>query len=101
MPKTCLCVNATLASAIDSECEGAVRCLTMTPKPHPLTEARKRQGWTRKNLARRVGVSESTISRIESRERVPSIEVLTRLASVLGWPDATWLKTWIDDPERS
>ena len=73
----------------------------MAQKPHPLTQARKRQGWTRQALAKRVGVSESTISRIESRERVPSIEVLTELASVLGWPDAEWLRTWIGDEERS
>lgn len=52
-------------------------------------------------MAEKVGVSESTISRIESRERVPSMDLLTKLASVLGWPDATWLKSWIDDPERS
>ena len=71
----------------------------MAQKPHPLTQARKQQGWTRKYLAHRVGVSESTISRIESRERVPSIELLTKLASILGWPDAQWLKTWIEDQE--
>ena len=69
----------------------------MAQKPHPLTEARKHQGWTRKTLADKAGVSESTISRIESRERLPSMELLTKLASTLGWPDAHWLETWISD----
>ena len=71
----------------------------MAQKPHPLTEARKHQGWTRKTLADKAGVSESTISRIESRERLPSMELLTKLASILGWPDAHWLKTWVEDQE--
>lgn len=71
----------------------------MAQKLHPLTEARQHLGWTRKEVADRVGVSESMISRIESRERVPSVELLTKLASILGWPDAHWLKTWIENRE--
>ena len=73
----------------------------MAEKLHPLTEARKHQGWTRKTLADKAGVSESTISRIESRERLPSMELLTKLASTLGWPDAHWLKMWVENQEES
>ena len=51
------------------------------------TEIRKQRlakGWTQKELAKLVGVAESTISGYERNERVPYLYVIKRLADVLG-----------------
>ena len=71
----------------------------MTQESHPLKIARQDRKWTMKNLADRSGISEAAISRIESRQRQPSVETVAKLALALGWPDAQWLKTWIEDQE--
>lgn len=47
-------------------------------------EARRRAGLTQAELARRAGVPQSTVGRIECRARVPSTELLERLVRAAG-----------------
>lgn len=57
---------------------------------------RESVGLRQLDLAKKVGVSESMISRIESAERVPDLDLLTSLAAALGTTTAA-LTT---EPER-
>lgn len=60
--------------------------------PERLTYARKRAGFTKKELAERSNVNASQLSRLEAGERVEGIEAFTvmRLAQALGVP-VGWL----------
>lgn len=46
--------------------------------------ARLRQGWDQRKLESESGVSQSTLSRIESGKRVPSMPEILQLAAALG-----------------
>jgi transcriptional regulator with XRE-family HTH domain len=48
-------------------------------------EARRRSGLTQAELAQRAGVPKSTVGRIESGARVPSIKMVERLVRAAGW----------------
>lgn len=50
-----------------------------------LREARKRAGLTQAELAKRAGVPQSTIGRIESGARIPSTALLERLIRAAGF----------------
>ena len=50
-----------------------------------LREARRRAGLTQAELAKRAGVPQSTVGRIESGVRVPSTELLERLIRAAGF----------------
>jgi transcriptional regulator with XRE-family HTH domain len=52
---------------------------------HLIREARRRAGFTQAELARRAGVPQSTIGRIESGARVPSTELAERLIRAAGF----------------
>jgi len=52
---------------------------------HLVREARKRAGLTQAELARRAGVPQSTVGRIESGARVPSTALAERLVRVAGF----------------
>ena len=71
----------------------------MAPRIHPLADARKRRDWSRKKLAERADLSVSTIARIENWDRLPSMDVMTKLASLFGWP-AVVPEDWIEREER-
>ena len=47
-------------------------------------EIRKERGLTQTELARRLGVQQSTISLIENEERTPSAGLLLKIADELG-----------------
>lgn len=49
-----------------------------------IREARKRAGLTQAELARRAGVPQSTVGRIESGARIPSIVLAERLIRAAG-----------------
>lgn len=49
-----------------------------------LAQARNRAGLTQKELATRLGTSQSQIARIESGRHVPSVRMIQRYASALG-----------------
>lgn len=49
-----------------------------------LRQLRDQKGWTRKRLARRVGVTVSALWRLEADVWLPSLSVLVRLADALG-----------------
>jgi transcriptional regulator with XRE-family HTH domain len=59
-------------------------------KPQPTTfgerllALRKRQGWSQRELAQRVGTSAPIIGRYERGEIAPSVEVATKLAETLS-----------------
>ncbi len=55
-----------------------------------LYQERSRQGLSAAALARRAQVSESSVRKIESGQRVPSASVVVAIASVLGLPPETW-----------
>jgi transcriptional regulator with XRE-family HTH domain len=50
-----------------------------------IREARRRAGLTQAELARRAGVPQSTVGRIESGARVPSTELAERLIRAAGF----------------
>jgi transcriptional regulator with XRE-family HTH domain len=52
---------------------------------HLIREARRRAGLTQAELARRAGVPQSTIGRIESGARVPSTALAERLIRAAGF----------------
>lgn len=49
-----------------------------------LAEAREKRGWTQGELARKVGMKQPEIARIESGEHNPTIETYTKVATALG-----------------
>ena len=49
-----------------------------------LTEARKNQNLTQKQLSEKTGITQADISRIENGTRNPSLEMIKRLAGGLG-----------------
>jgi len=51
-----------------------------------LKQARLRRQLTQVQLARKVGVHEITVSRLERGDRQPSMRLLQRLAKALGVP---------------
>jgi transcriptional regulator with XRE-family HTH domain len=56
-----------------------------------LVLARERRRWSQVDLARRVGVRSSHISRVEANERRPSADLVIRLAEALGADHDEWL----------
>ena len=58
-------------------------------------EARKRAGLTQAELARRAGVPQSTVGRVESGLRVPSTALLERLIRAAGFE----LRVGLGDPD--
>ncbi len=52
---------------------------------HLIREARKRAGLTQVGLARRAGVPQSTVGRVESGARVPSTALAERLVRAAGF----------------
>jgi transcriptional regulator with XRE-family HTH domain len=48
-----------------------------------LKEGRLARGWLLKDVAQRAGVAISTVSRIESGDLLPTVDVLTRLSEAL------------------
>lgn len=62
--------------------------------------ARKERGWSQLELAERADLSLNYVSLIERAERLPSIEVLIQLASVLGTTLVRFLGASVeeDDP---
>lgn len=51
---------------------------------HRLLELRKHTGETQKQLAKRLAMTESMISRLERGDHVPSLATLCRIADVFG-----------------
>ena len=49
-----------------------------------MVEARRRAGLSQKELARRMGTTQSVITRLECGRRSPSVKTLRRLAEVTG-----------------
>lgn len=47
---------------------------------------RKQKGLTQKQLAEKIGTTDSAITRYESNSREPSIETITKIAAALGIP---------------
>lgn len=52
--------------------------------PNRVGELRRRRGWSKRELARRVGVSRAGLGAIEAGEVMPSVATALRLAEVLG-----------------
>jgi transcriptional regulator with XRE-family HTH domain len=51
---------------------------------HRLLELRKHTGETQKQLAKRLGMTESMISRLERGDHIPSLATLCRIADAFG-----------------
>jgi transcriptional regulator with XRE-family HTH domain len=49
-----------------------------------IKDIRKQKGMTQKELAKRVGISEMSMVNYEKNRRVPTIEIVKRIAEVLG-----------------
>ncbi len=68
--------------------------VTLAPKPQPvrradhpgirINELRNELGWSQEFLAERAGVSVPTINKLERQERNPSLEMMRKIAGVLG-----------------
>jgi len=61
-----------------------------------LKRFREARGLTQDELAKRVGLTESFVSRLETGKRVPSIEVALEIARVL---DVGVSQIWIAEPK--
>lgn len=57
-----------------------------------IAERRNDRGWKQEQLAGGLGVTQGTVSRWESGERYPSIEMLKKLARVLDFSDDELLR---------
>jgi DNA-binding XRE family transcriptional regulator len=53
--------------------------------PYLLTRARQANGWTKKDLAARAGLSPPTVGNFERGTWGPSLAALVRLSDVFGW----------------
>ena len=62
---------------------------------HLVREARRRAGLTQAELARRAGVPQSTIGRIEAGARVPSSSLVERLIRAAGFE----IRTALGEPD--
>ena len=49
-----------------------------------VTKYRTAKGMTQEELAKRVDVSQTAISRLEKNSRIPSFEIMAQIADVLG-----------------
>ncbi len=49
-----------------------------------MTEARHNAGLTQKDVAARMGTTQSVIARLENARHLPSLDLLTRYAAALG-----------------
>lgn len=58
--------------------------------------ARKRRGMKKRELAKRVGITERSVSAYESGDQQPEVTTLGRISDVLGFPEAFFLG---EDPE--
>ena len=65
-----------------------------------LTEARRRSGLSRRELARRGGTSASTLAAYESGTSVPSVATLTRLLRAAGFEVEASLQRALPDDDR-
>lgn len=54
------------------------------PFNEQVTEARKRKGWTQRQLARKVGVTPPYISQIEAGRTVPTVDKSKAIATALS-----------------
>ena len=59
----------------------AVDALTFGPR---IRAARERRGWKQRALAKASGLSQSTLHRLESRDRTATIPELIKIADALG-----------------
>ena len=68
-----------------------------------IVKVRKGRGWTRAELSRRCGISESALSRIENGNNTISIRSLIRIAIGLQTPLSTFfpIETKGDNPEKT
>src|SRR3954463_10478698 len=66
-----------------------------------LTAARRKAGLSQREVAERMGTTQSAVSRVESGSAVPSIDFLDRYARALGTPLTLELGAAPRLPERS
>lgn len=64
----------------------------MSSLPEKLLEARKKRGYTQADLARKSGVSQQGISRIERGDRSPNIITIGMLAAALDIPMSEFME---------
>lgn len=62
-------------------------------RPRPLSYFRLQKGWSQKQLAARLGTSQSYIARLEAGSIDPQLSTLRRLAAALGIPPSELLDT--------
>lgn len=62
-----------------------------------LSNHRKKVGLSKKEMAQKIGIDPSLLSRFESENRLPTAPQIDLLASVLGIDKITLLKPWIAD----
>lgn len=65
--------------------------MTATLIGQRLREARKRRGLTQVEMARRTGIHQPNIARLEAGRHTPALETLERLATAIGCPLAELL----------
>ncbi len=66
-----------------------------------LTEARRRSGLSRREMARRGRTSASTLAAYESGASVPSVSTLTRLLRAAGFDAQVFLRHAPDEDDRA
>lgn len=61
--------------------------------------ARKARGMTQKDLAAQLGIDQAHVSRIENGSKVASVELLARIAKLLGVPLSELIDDTVTEPE--
>lgn len=68
-------------------------CIVMSPLTLRIKELRERRGWSQAELARRAGVAQPIVNRLErGKTRTPSLDNLEKLADALGVSPRALLK---------
>lgn len=66
--------------------------------PTRLAVARKRRGYTKSEFAEKLGVTLRTVSSYEAGETVPSLETLSKIQTVLGFPAVFFAGDDLEEP---
>ena len=78
-----------MVSTMDNDTKQDIKALRLNGLPvemrRSLTEARKKRGWTQRDLVRRIGLTQRHVSGIESGKIVPRFDTLLDLVRVLDY----------------
>jgi len=87
-----------MAERLTLKSRGVLDATGFNFNPTRFAVARKRRGYTKSELAEKLGVTLRTITSYETGESAPSMETFVRLQTVLGFPPAFFDGDDLDEP---